>query len=200
MAVVLNDILRVAARMHHALHGDLVNVYHLRVEDIASMDDSIALDACAEWIETLYTTVVSHMAQAWTFEDINVFDVTQDRPLGSAAWPTLVDGGDEYNDTQPPQVAALVRATTGYSRNWARKFLGGFSEARNTAQGFLDSTLVTALGNFALAWITPLVEAEAYTLQPVVWHKGASLWRPLVEGVVRNVWSTVRTRRTGRGA
>lgn len=200
MAVNTGDILRVACRMHHATHGDLVNVFHYRSTSAAPVDDSDVLGDMAAYMDTLYKTIDQDMHKDWTFEDVNVFDVTQNRPLGVAAWPTLVAGGDEYNDCQPSQVAALVRGTTGYSRNWARKFIGGLTEARNTSGGFVDSTTMTDLAAFAAAWIAGGLGSGGETFEPVVWHKAASMWRPITEAVIRNVWSTVRTRRTGRGA
>jgi hypothetical protein len=200
MAVNSGDILRVAARLNGAAHGDITNVWHVRFNGPGPITDAVAVSACVNYMEDVYTPVKSNITDNYDFEDVNVFNVTQDKPAGVAAWSTLVKGGDTGGETMPPQVAAFVRGTTGYSRNWAKKFIGGLGEAVCNDAGFVSDTFLANLAALGVAWLTGYSFATDNTLTPVVYHLSGATWRDIVEVVVRNVWSTVRTRRTGRGS
>jgi hypothetical protein len=198
MPCMPDDILRVAARMNYVGIGDFVNVFHFRCNTSPFVTDGYALVDMALVMDALYDTIAPSLSDYANFVDVNVFNVTQDRPLGSTAWPTQTTG-EASGDVLPSQCAAFVRATTGYSRNWARKFLGPFLEASNTSDGRVYSTLLTRLANFLAEWlVSTAVTTGTYT--PVVYHSKTSTWKALVDGVVRNVWATVRRRRVGRGS
>lgn len=194
-----NDILRVAARLNVPVVGDFVNVFHYRQTDIGLPSEATVLADFAEIMEALYSTVVAGISAEAEFVDINVFNITQDRPMGSIAWPTLTAGG-AAGDMLPAQAAAFVRATTGFSRNWAKKFIGPCSEGSSTPQGFVAAALVALLEAFAAEWITTATPTPTNTYESVVYHRSADTWRVLTSGIVTNVWATIRRRRVGVGA
>jgi len=193
-----SDILRIAARLNYVGIGDFVNVYHYRLTTAGFVTDAMVVDDLAEIMDALYATISPSISDYANFVDVNIFNVTQDRPLGSTAWPTMTSG-EASGDVLPSQVAAFVRATTGYSRNWARKFLGPFLEASNTSDGRVYSTLLGRLASFLAEWLVTTADTYGDYL-PVVYHSKTSTWKVLIDGVVRNVWATVRRRRVGRGS
>lgn len=198
MAVNQNDILRVAARMHLGTHGDLVNVYHFRKSDATPQTDGETRVDLSLWIDELYDEIDNYLSVDLDFIDINYFNVTQDRPLGSGLWPTLV-AGTRTGHPLPAQLAVFLQGNTGYSRNWARKFIGGFSENENSATGFLEALLLSAMAGFAARWLSGPVAAMTGDWDPVVFHYDLNDYREIIEVIIRNVWSTVRRRRAGRG-
>jgi len=201
MPIAAQDILRVAARMTIQGRGDVVNVYHLRVFPLAVGDgDTEIIAGVLAWIETLYTAARLEMVNEQTFEDISIYNVTQGYPVGVFPWPTLVAGAKTSEDALPSQLAALVRFTTGYSRNWARKFLGTFTEAAVDTSGHVATTALTNLANYAGAVLTEYITANTSYLTAVVFNKAIADYVVLTEAVIHNVWSTIRTRREGRGS
>jgi hypothetical protein len=200
MTVQDGDIIRVAARMTIQGRGDVVNVYHIRYDLTGPINDNVAGDAAVEYMEALYTVIRPAIVNEQTFEDISLFNVTQGVPIGVFPWATLVAGGDTSQDALPSQVAALVRLTTGYSRNWARKFLGTFTDLFNDASGHVSSTLLGYLASYATLLIAPHTYTVDVSLAPVVYNTQLSSYVGLTAAVIKNVWSTIRTRREGRGS
>lgn len=199
MTVYQNDVLRVAARFKHPTFGDLVNVYHFRMTGVAGVDDSEAISDVATLVDDMHGEMVAYTHSTYAAYDINVFNVTQDRPLGSVAWPT-VSGGAAGGEVMPSQVAAYVQGNTGFSRSWARKFLGGMAETYNV-NGRVGSTLLTALTSYAAKWIAAVPPSTPYTTwEAVVYSSKVAQWRKITEAVIRDVWSTIRRRRVGRGS
>jgi len=193
------DILRVAARSSIAGVGDFVNVYHYRYKGAGVYADLATTTDLVLEMDALYTTIVSKINSNCLFQDVNVYNVTQFRPLGTFPWPVLVAGASG-GDPLPAQVAAFVRGLSGYSRNWAKKFIGPLSEGDNTPTGTLSSNLLADLVNFGIEWVTPALPGFNTIFEPVVYHKQFDLWRVLTSSVVTNLWATVRRRRVNRGS
>jgi hypothetical protein len=198
MSVLLNDILRVATRIKDYQGEDVVNVWHVRSDSVTPVDEAAAMVELGEYMELIYGCFDNHIDDNAHFYDINVFNVTQNSPMGSTAWPTFTNGSGT-GDVLPAQTACLIRGTTGKSRNWARKFLGPFTESMNTDEGRINGTLVTELIAAGVAWLAGYTGSFGDWV-PVVWHHKDSVWRTLVSVVVRDIWSTIRRRRIGRGA
>lgn len=194
-----NDILRVAARSSIAGWGDFVNVFHYRYFGAGAYGDVATVTDLALQMDTQYTELLGQINSNCLFQDINVYNVTQFRPLGVVPWPILVAGGSG-GDPLPGQMAAFVRGLSGYSRNWAKKFIGPLSESANTATGVLSGALLTDLAAFAAEWVFPSLVGFNTIFEPVVYHKQFNIWRPLTSAVVSNLWATMRRRRIGRGS
>lgn len=197
----IGDVLRVVALMDAQYGGQIANVYHVKLTTVVGdppTDAETKVDM-AQYMDDMYATVDQDMAQNVAFDTVNVFNVTQNRPLGNQAWPTLTNGASS-GDPLAPQTALFLQGNTGYSRNWARKFLGTFSETRNDGNASPDSTLLTAAAAFAVQWLAGYLNASGDEYTPVVFHTKSQLWRTVLEVIIRDVWSTIRRRRIGRGA
>lgn len=194
----LNDVFRVAARLNVPVTGDFVNVFHYKLTGGVDLDDEDVADDLTAIIDMLYSKFYGMISSDAAFVDINIFNVTQDRPLGSYAWPTMVNGA-RTGDMLPPQVAAFVRGITGYSRNWARKFFGPIGETDNLNEGYIAPASMPLLVTAAAEWVVSTA-IVLNTWYPVVYHARTGQWRELVSALVTNVWATIRRRRAGRGA
>lgn len=193
------DILRVAANMNQPTLGDYVNVFHYRYDGVGTLADTSTGEDMGLLMDEMYGEIDQNMPDGLAFVDVNVFNVTQNRPYGGFVWPTLTTGGNA-NEELPGQVAAFVRGLSGFSRNWARKFVGPFTEAHNVAGGFIAPGLLTTLHDWAVDWISadPLTITGSYT--PVVRYATGGSWVPITAFVVTNIWATIRRRRAGRGS
>lgn len=198
MPSVVNDVFRVAVRLNVPVTGDFVNVFHYRITTVNDADDGWAILDFREIMDPLYTTLTNLLTGSANEVDINIFNVTQGRPLGSHAflsWTGPTAAGEMY----APQVAAFVRGLTGYSRNWAKKFLGPLSEVHCGPYGQIDSTGMTILANFGAEWLTTTATPQN-VYEPVVWHSLNGLWRPITSVITSNIPATMRRRRQGSGA
>lgn len=193
------DILRVAATMNQLAIGDFVNVFHYRYDSVGTLSDTATGEDMSHLMDEMYAELTSSMPDGLNFIDVNVFNVTQSRPYGGFVWPTLTTGGQAAEEL-PAQIAGFVRGLSGFSRNWARKFVGPFCENLNIAGGTIAPGLVTALTNWAVDWMSadPLTIVGAYT--PVVRYAAGGIWAPITSIVVSNIWATLRRRRIGRGS
>lgn len=195
------DILRISARMTSVIHGDLVNVYHYRCnpDSGGSLTDAVTLVQAGQLMEDLYEDLDDVMCEEYSFADINVFNVTQDRPLGSTTWPTLTDG-DLADDPLPSTVAAFVQLPTGFSRVWGRKFFGGLSEVNNTTTGRISSGLQSALADAAATILAGWTSPTSDEWTSVIWSTKYGDWLELTSAIIGNVWATIRRRRIGKGS
>lgn len=199
MANAIGDILRVAARLHHELTGDMVNVFHYRIKAGTALSDVQVLDDIALGMDTLYTEIVGDLNNTVGFADINIFNESKNAPVGTAPWPSLT-GGTSSSHMLPSTVAAFVRATTGQSRNWAKKFIGGLTEDANTSTGVIGSGVLSDLASWGALWLINIVGSGTNEYEPVVHHNQSGTWRLLTDIIIRNVWAQVRKRRIGRGS
>ena len=192
------DVLRASARLSIQGQGDFVNVWHFRYDVGTPLSDDLTIDLVAERLDAAYDLIKSFIANDAAFVDINVFNVTQNRPLGSTPWPTLVNGLDS-DEMLPGQVAAFVRFPSGFSRNWAKKFIGPMTVGQNTTTGLMENATVAALVAFASEILTGTLAGSTTDLETIVYYARTQQWVAVTSAIVRNVWATVRTRRSGRG-
>lgn len=201
MATELNDILRVTALMQNVTSGALANVFLVKVTTKTSspLSDAQTLLDMGQYMDDLYSNINAAMDNETAFDVVNVFNVTQDRPLGNTAWPVLTMGL-HADQPLPSQCACFLQGNTGFSKSWARKFLGAFTEAHCGATGKIENTLLSQLLNFAADWLLGYTSAGSDVYTPVVYSSKVMLYRTIIEVVIRNIWATIRRRRIGRGA
>jgi hypothetical protein len=197
MAVQTNDILRVATRLTDVNGEAVVNVWHVRLDGGGPQDEEDVMDELEAYMETIYTNLIGVLHSGSNYLDINYFNVTTLNPMGSRPWPTLTNNSGS-GDPLPSQVSAMIRGTTGKSRNWARKFFGPFAEPNNTDNGYISSGAQSALIAAGVDWLVGRING-GMTFVPVVWYSKNQTWRQITEAVVRGTWSTIRRRRHGRG-
>lgn len=200
MAIVPGDIIRVAPRLSKPGTGDFVNVYFFEVTAPVTDTDGDILASLATLMDTMYNSFLSSIHTSVNFEDINLFNETQSIPYGNVPWPTLTSGTGGSSDSLPGQVALFMRGLSGFSKSWARKFIGPFVEATNGLDGTIASGLMTQAAAFGALWLAGATAPSSTFMRPVFFATRATVWRPIIEIAISNVWATFRTRRVGRGS
>jgi len=198
MSTNVLDILRVAARLNVPTIGDFVNVYHFRYGGASPQSDEDTLTDMQLRIDKLYSVCNDFFSPDADYVDINVFNFTQSRPLGSVPFSTLVSG-NASGDLLPPQTAAFVRGLTGYSRNWAKKFIGPTVEGYSDSNGSIGATGVTQLNNYSAEWLSSTA-TQIGTWAPVVFHHAGNVWRIITSTEFNNFWATMRRRKPTVGS
>lgn len=197
--VILNDVVRIAARMKYADVDDIVNVYHYKLTSTtAGPGDSVAMNALADQLEDIYTPILGLMTTDTKFEDITFYNVTQDRPMGVLAWPTLTQGSGT-GDGLPPGCAALITSYTATKRTYGRKFFGVIEETEQ-ADGILTSAAQTSLATAAAELLDLVVVAAISTFTPGTYRPDTGTFAPFIEAVVRAAIAYQRRRKAGVGS
>lgn len=197
MAVDPNDILRIGARQQ--IHGTdtQMNVFYLRCDEGAAITDTIAESNVAAWVDALYACVVSHIVNSIEFTEIQIFNVTQNRPMVTQSYPTLTFGQLVAYDL-PWGVALLQSYETGVVKVNGRKYFGGLSIDDVTDAGYWASTLVTLFACVLLKMVGSQVsEGNYYT--PGTWSRGTALFHPFKAAKTSFVPAYQRRRRPGHG-
>lgn len=197
----LHDIFRVTTLLQEAESGAIANVFlaKLITKTSVTLTDGETMTDLAKWMDNAFDPLAQWICDTVTFDVVNVFNVTQDRPLGNEPWPVQT-AGEQTLDPLPAQCACYVQFETGISRSWGRKFMGGFSELANNLEGYITANLVTALASFALVITNGYTSAASDSYGPYIYSTQINDYRPIVSATVRNVWSTIRRRRIGRGS
>lgn len=148
MPVQNNDIIRVVASMLWNLSDILQNTYHFRYNGSADEPDDLVELAVVNKLDAAYSELIAVVGADIQFTDITVWNVTQDRPMQTYSWPTLV-AGEGTGQTLPLQAAALVKFRTLTARSQGRKYLGGFVEGASESGGVVLGTTITVINNYA---------------------------------------------------
>jgi hypothetical protein len=198
MPPVIGDKIRVAARTTLSGVGDFVNVYHFLLDTgILPSDNQVLLDV-ADIMDALYDVVKDFFPTNLSFVDVNAFDVTQNRPLGSTPWPNLTAGTNNA-ETLPGQLCTFIRGTTGFSRNWAKKFIGPLTEQWNGGDGFITNAALAKMVLFGAEWLLSTATPIG-TYVPIVHYATTNTWQPITDTVFDNRFAVQRRRRAKVGS
>jgi len=190
-----NDIFRVVARVTLSDGQIAENVFHAKINEAA--DESDAKQDMVQWVDALFQSIESIQVNDVLPLDILVTNVTAGTATTIHSWQSYF-GGEDTGDQLPPGVAALVLATTAIGRVLGRKFLPGIAEFYWNGVN-LTGTAITALANFAVAWIAGFTgEASGASWLPGV-LRTVGTFAPFVEAIVRGEMAYQRRRRQGVG-
>lgn len=198
MAVGQFDVFKVVARMRINGTDEAINVWHAQIINVGAPTDEEVVEDLADKLDTLYALVDHLMANNLTFEDITVFSVTEDRPIGVTTWPTLTVGLTT-SDMLPAGIAALVTFPTGVTRSFGKKFLPAFTEGGRTEDGWVTATL-TALAAFGVEALTTGLGPNFNQFSFGAFNKALADYRPFIEALVRGIEAYQRRRKPGVGS
>lgn len=164
------DILRVAARARLPGSSDIVNVFHMISKEHNPVDDRLWVQRCAQYWKDVEGQLSLQRPIGYHAEDIEVYNVTQDRPMGTA----IVDAGGivPSADAEAGPVSGLITAITDTKRVRGKKFVAGLLESILDG-GFWDSYAMPALMLWATKWLSgfhPDGEPLSWAI-PVIWSK-----------------------------
>jgi hypothetical protein len=199
MATVSGNIIRVAARQIMNDVDEVTNVFHFTVQTAGAGGDAGILGEVSE-----------KLAQAWVFIDqelhtsiepliLDVFNVSQDYPLGSTQWGSDYNGGTNGGSPLPNQDALLVLWYTATKRVQGKTYIGGLHEGTLDA-GLFNGGAVTAVATWANVMLDPTPANDDVELLLGVWSVAATEMRPIVSTRVSSNPATQRSRRRGRGS
>jgi len=199
MATVSGNIVRAAARQIMNDVDEVVNVFHFTVEATGGGTDSDVMGEIAEKLGQAWELIDQELHTSIQPLVIDVFNVSQDYPLGSVQWAGDYSGGTNGGSPLPNQDALLVIWSTATKRVQGKTYLGGLHE------GTLDGGLFNAGAvGAALSWATFMLDptplVDAVSLQLGVWSVAASEMRPITAWRVSSNPATQRSRRRGRGS
>jgi len=197
MAVENNDVLRVSCKM--SLFGqDVQNVFYIRNNGAGSVDDTTAVTEVLARLDSAFVLQNGEITNNLSYDSIEIFNITQDRPMGEYAWPTLTVGG-AVSEALPNQVSGLVLFPTTTARSQGRTYLGGHVEGNNSSTGVPDGGALAAMAAWAAALIAPwLVGGGEFEFGN--WSSEKLRFAAYVSSLVRDVWRTQRRRAQGVGS
>jgi hypothetical protein len=194
------DIIRVTANMSWNAGADqVVNTYHTKANLFSgNYSDASVHTAIADALDTAYTALNTWISSAVTYDSIETWNLTQDRPMGVTAWPTLTTG-DATGEMYAAQCAPLLLMYTLAPRSQGRKYLPPTTESFVSLGGTLNAAILAGIAAFGAAlldgWeITPL-NAGAWGN----WNKVLVRFAEWVAGVVETRLRTQRRRVEGVG-
>jgi hypothetical protein len=191
------DLLRVSAQTEFTGKGAVDNVYVFRWTGVIPAADADVMLHVGEYMEVVYSELDGSMTDQQVFTAISCYNITQDRPMPTIAWPTLEAGALAFDPTATG-VAMFAYFRTGQPRTIARKFLGVFT--KNELQG-ADWTAGIIVG--VLAGLVELLEphlslSDNGVLTYGVIDKGG-VFRQVIDVTVDTIPAYQRRRRQGRG-
>lgn len=161
MTVQPNDIVRVTCSFVYDTSSLIQNVFHYQNMGVSAVSDEDVLADLVGEIDGYYGALTSTWSNRMVPRDVTLYNVTQDRPIGSSPWPTLEDGASAL-ESLPLQCAPLVSFLTGYPKAVGRKYLPPVDEGHNSHGGALAAPLLADM----LAWAVGVLGGVTIDGQP----------------------------------
>jgi hypothetical protein len=199
VATIGGDIIRVAARQLMNDVDEIVNVFHFAVIVAGAGGDAGVLAEVGEKISLAWEDIDTQLINVLEPNIIDVFNVTQDYPLGSTAWGGGYSGGTNGGSPLPNQDAILVLWNTATKRVQGKTYIGGLHEGTLDG-GLFNGACVTAVTAWAAQLFDPTPVNDDVSLQLIVWSRQSFQAHSIVSQRVTSNPATQRSRRRGRGS
>lgn len=151
MTVHSNDVLRVTCKMRQNTK-DVLNVYHIKALETGDLTDAAVVTEVAARLDAVYDEIVAQITDNLVFGTIEVWNVTQDAPVGETSWPTQTTG-EGVGNPLPEATSFCMLFPTATARSQGRKFIGGIGEGANDG----DGTPIALLMSNAIDFIATLL-------------------------------------------
>jgi hypothetical protein len=198
MTILGNDVIRIAVKMKNDLNDDVVNVYHAFYSGLASETDAALLGAIHSWLLGVYELYEIYMSDSITFVTCEVYNVTQDYPVGETGLGTF-NQGQQTGEPLTAQLAPLSVFGTTVKKSTGKKFWPITTDERVSDGNTLNSEIIDTLAIISGILLTDPVFGDGYlsmgnyrplTGQFIIWKNF----------VVRPGLYTQRRRRLGAGS
>lgn len=155
MALAAGDILRVSARFKNDVTGDVMNVFHFRMDAATVDDDANVMTKTEIWLDTTYSTLDSMSDELIPFDfKVDVVEkvggvISTVRNIGQETW-VLTSPPAGSADPLPQGCAAVVNFKTSDPRVQGRKYFGTWTDSAaggDTWAGAILTDLVLAGAN-----------------------------------------------------
>lgn len=196
----IGDTIRVAARNLFLGIDEQVNVYHFLILDEAAVpSNSLLLADVAEHLTNAYVHIDELMPNNLEAQDITVYDVTGDAPVGVTNWAAPYVGGGSSGEGLPPGVSAIVLWRTGVKRVVGKTFLPTFIETTQNAGGLLSGAL-TDITDFAAEMQDNAPHTNGYAFQLVIRSRASGSNRAITSAAPALKLGYQRRRKAGVGS
>lgn len=199
MPTVNGNCIRVAARQLLNGTDEIVNVFHFTVSVAGTNGDQGILDEAAAKLSNAWVELAGILPNDLAPNIVDVYNVTQDYPLGSTAWEGAYTGGTSSGEYLPPQVSLLVLWNTSVKRVQGKTYLGPIVETVH-ADGVFTGTAITAASDWAGQMRDVVALVDDTELALCVYSSAGGNQRAIVSRRVVSIPATLRRRRPGRGS
>lgn len=140
----VNDELRVTAVLTTVDLSEVQNVYTAKLSSVGSGDTTAILDRIVVILELVYNIIKGLQNSRTKYQEVRFFNITQDIPLPSRAWPTISQGELALDDLAH-MTAAMFSLGVGLPGVAGRKFFGGISDFALDQDGLWTTATVVDL-------------------------------------------------------
>jgi len=198
LATEQNDILRIVLNNTYGTGGqDMLNVWHFKSLDLATLDDAQLLVDIGVMVELIVNDIHAIQADVFKYVSYEVTNVTQDQQLGTLPYPTF-SAGAVAAEVVTPQISVLTIMDTIKPRVQGRVFMGGLQEGGVSA-GLWLSAVLDAAADMGLELLTAQDVTDG-RLQYVVFNREFGTAVFPVGAAVITAARTQRRRSTGFGS
>jgi hypothetical protein len=200
MANSVSDILRVAAVQRYGGVDQFVNVFHFRIIALPTPNDNTSLlEDIGEKLSTAWGEIAANIPTGLEPDVIQVFNITQDAPVGIGSWDPGYTGGASIADAMPTDDAALVLWGTDVKRRQGRTYLGPFSETVH-ADSRWSGTLTSNIGTWAAALRDENPQGNGSELRLGVYSKSGGAHSIITSVRIQTLVAQQERRKLGRGS
>lgn len=197
MAIVNNNVIRIAPVWRYNGADEQVNVWHFRVTSVPATV-GLLHDDIDEMLEDLYGNTLASTVDELDHARTEIFNMSTQAPEAWMGANSALNGTDA-SDPLPSGVAALVYGRTTVSRIIGKKYLPTFGESQ-TSGGVWDSTTQTRLDDMAARWALGFTGANGTVFESGVWSVGLNQLVALLSTQSSTTPAYMRRRKLGRGA
>lgn len=194
----IGDIIRVAATLIYDSTEELVNVYHIRMNDGAQGDFAFMAAALQDYMDGIMATLDTELSTLIAAGLLSIANVTQNTVFGAIAWGDFAAGGAAGEPTAAG-VTAFAFARTRVPRVQIRKYYGVFPQAA-MVDGVWDAGVTDACGDALDYHIAEQNVVGTLDLQGVAYNRELLTWNYGVTVRVNSEPSYQRRRRRGVGS
>lgn len=178
--------------------GEMQNVYYFRFQGVVPAGDLLVMADLADFLDNAYSILNASVSSDYTYTEIRGFNVTQNTPMPTVAWPSLTAGGGGASSI-PAAVSLLIIFRTGISRVFGRKYIGGMHEGNVDGDGFWVSGLVTVGTTFAAEFLSTFIGTTTLATYLPGIITTTNTFLGFIASVVTGNPAYQRRRRKGRG-
>lgn len=165
----VGDIIRVAATLIYDQTEELVNVYHIKINDGAQFDFAFIAGALQDYMDGIMGTLDTELSNLVHAGLLHIANVTQSTVFGAVAWGVFSQGGAAGEPTAAG-VTCFTFARTRKPRVQLRKYYGVFPQAA-MVDGIWDAGVTDACGDAMDYHIAEQNPVGSLDLQGVAWNR-----------------------------
>ena len=191
MPVQEDDVLRVTAKMSLE-NKDVQNVYHYQLTNDGPFTNAEVFNALQADVSFAYAELRDEISNLFSFDTIEVWNVTQDAPIDEDLWQGFFVGLSN-SSRLPRQVCGMVLFNTATARSQGRKFLGGVVEDASNAEGDPDAAMQLAMLSYSAVLLNGATVGGGL-LVPGNYRALPERFAAWTSAIVLDTWKTQRRR------